>query len=186
MQAGRVCTSIAMLFLCAFAPAVGKAQVLNLSGVWEHQSVEALSERDYTVLYRYIVFQKKQKICGCLHRSGLGSDRIDQYSFRGIARSNHADIWLDSGSSADINYIPRYPFNHDEIVRLRLYRKQLIMGGSSRKSDDIRRLSSEENIDYDVSHPLSKAKIPATAETCDTVSEGNFKPFLAQCLNDDQ
>ena len=185
MQAGRVCTNIAMLFLCAFTPMVGKAQVLNLSGVWEHQSVDELFDRDYTVSYRYIVFQKKQRVCGCLHRSGVGSDRIDQYSFRGIAHSNYADIWLDSGSPADINYIPKYPFNHDDIVRLRLHGKKLIIGRSREKSDETSRLGSEKDIDYDVSHLISKAQIPASAETCDTLSDGNFMPFLARCLNDE-
>lgn len=184
MRAAHASTWIAMLFLSALTPLVVNSQVLNISGVWEHESVDELFGRDYTVLYRYIVFQKKQKVCGCLYRSGIGSDRIDQSSFRGIAHSNHADIWLDSGSASDINYVPKFPFQHDEIVRLRLYGKKLVMGIIQGDSKSLSRLNSEKDIYYDMSHRLARVRSPARAGTCDTVSDDNFMPFLAQCLND--
>jgi len=70
------------------------------------------------------------------------------------------------------------------LLRLRLYGKKLVMGTIRGDSKSLIKLNSEKDIDYDISHLLTRVRSPARAGTCDTVSDDNFMPFLMQCLND--
>jgi len=162
------------------------ARVFDFSGVWNYMERADILGGHYVVQYRYSIWQKGRRLCGALERSGAPNRRIELYVFKGVAHRSYADIWMDAGSPRDAHYVPAYPFAADDVLRLRLRGKTLIMGEpySPQGGGVATVLPPDKDIIYLDRFPLSRQPEPAELEALGA-EEGVGKAFLEKCLSDE-
>ncbi|MYN29645.1 hypothetical protein [Duganella levis] len=174
------------LLLPTFALAqTGEVAVSNFSGVWEYKGTTELSGTTYVVQQRYTFYQRGHRICGCLERSGAPNTMLEQYAISGEAHRDYADLWMDGGTPRSATYSPRYPFEPDDLIRLKKYAKKLIMG-NVHQPKNLRTFvfPKDDQIVYLANMPLKKLPEAPNSNVCDLEEQGATRRFLDACLSD--
>lgn len=153
----------------------------NFAGIWDYSRAEKVDGKNYTVQYRYTIFQKGARVCGFLDNSGIGSARLDEYAFRGKAYARHVELWLDDGSPRSADYVPVYPFEATAIHRLQRAGNRLVLTHMDH-ANPARSLAFPpvEKIRRHQEIRLARLQTPPSSELPDET----YEKFVQACLDD--
>lgn len=162
-------------------------KTLKFAGVWEYQGRTSLEGRDYAVVFRYTIFQKARRICGFLEHSGAPNRTVEQYSFKGIVHANYANVWIDSGTPRSADYVPIYPFQPEEIVRLRISANHMLMGSVFQEHFPPNLVFPKRDSDIIYVKELRLTHVAATRPPEEVFSWDPIaaKTYIARCLDDE-
>ena len=124
-------------------------------------------------------------MCGCLERTGAPNAMVEQYAISGEAHRDYVDLWMDAGTPRSASYSPHYPFEPDDLVRLKKSAKTLMIGAVRQEANKRSFVfPAEDHIIYITNMPLRLSPAAANSDVCDSEEEGATRIFMEACLSD--